>query len=161
MEAQEGRDLCKLVADSHCCMAETNRTLQSNYHPIKRILREKRNSKANVCGVLQAREIVVRYQDKRIFVGDSVRRRWWYTVNHLPAVTIRAMLRYPWIIPLPFFFYCVCVCVCVCVFVSKILMFKLLKFIPGELLLCFWGPYSHTQNATSAYELCLPKEVND
>ena len=48
-------------------------------------------------------------------MGDSVRRRWWYTVNHLPAVTIRAMLRYPWIIPLPFFFYCVCVCVCVCV----------------------------------------------
>ena len=33
-EAQEGGDICILMADSHCCMAETNATLQSNYPPI-------------------------------------------------------------------------------------------------------------------------------
>ena len=26
-EIQEGRDICVLTADSHCCMAETNTTL--------------------------------------------------------------------------------------------------------------------------------------
>ena len=26
-EVQDGGDICILMADSHCCMAETNRTL--------------------------------------------------------------------------------------------------------------------------------------
>ena len=34
-EAQKGGDICILVADSHCCMAETKTTLESNYPPIK------------------------------------------------------------------------------------------------------------------------------
>ena len=34
-EAQEGGDICLLMADSHCCMAETNTTLSINYPPIK------------------------------------------------------------------------------------------------------------------------------
>ena len=33
-EAQEGGGICILMADSHCCAAETNTTLQSNYIPI-------------------------------------------------------------------------------------------------------------------------------
>lgn len=33
-EAQEG-DTCMVMADSHCCTAETNTALQSNYLPIK------------------------------------------------------------------------------------------------------------------------------
>ena len=33
-EAQKGGAICILMADSHCCMAETNATLQSNYPPI-------------------------------------------------------------------------------------------------------------------------------
>ena len=31
---EEG-DICILTADSHCCTAETNTPLQSNYPPIK------------------------------------------------------------------------------------------------------------------------------
>ena len=27
-EAQDRRDICIIVADSHCCMAETNTTLE-------------------------------------------------------------------------------------------------------------------------------------
>ena len=34
-EAQEGGDICILIADSHCCTAETNITLKSNYPLIK------------------------------------------------------------------------------------------------------------------------------
>ena len=33
-EVPEGGDIVILMADSHCCMAETNATLQSNYPPI-------------------------------------------------------------------------------------------------------------------------------
>ena len=33
-EGQEGKDICVLVADSQCCMAEANTILQSNYPPI-------------------------------------------------------------------------------------------------------------------------------
>ena len=35
-EAQEGGDVCIVKADSHCCMAETNTTLEGNYPPIKK-----------------------------------------------------------------------------------------------------------------------------
>ena len=34
-EVQEGGDIGILVADSHCCMAEANTTLESKYPPIK------------------------------------------------------------------------------------------------------------------------------
>ena len=34
-EAQKGRDICTPVAESHCCIAESNTTLLSNYSPIK------------------------------------------------------------------------------------------------------------------------------
>ena len=34
--AQWGGGLCIHVADSHCCTAETNRTLQGNYPPNKK-----------------------------------------------------------------------------------------------------------------------------
>ena len=33
--AQEGRDIYMVMADSHCCMAETNTMLYSNYPPKK------------------------------------------------------------------------------------------------------------------------------
>lgn len=33
-EAQKAGDICARVADLLCCIAETNRTLQSNYFPI-------------------------------------------------------------------------------------------------------------------------------
>ena len=36
-EAQEEGDICILTAGSHCCTIETNRTLQYNYTPIKKI----------------------------------------------------------------------------------------------------------------------------
>ena len=36
-EAQEGGDTCIIIADSHCCIAETNTALQSSYTPIKYI----------------------------------------------------------------------------------------------------------------------------
>ena len=36
-EAQEGGDICVLVADSHHCMAETKTTLLSNYPPNKNL----------------------------------------------------------------------------------------------------------------------------
>ena len=32
---QEGGDMSILMADSHCCMAETNTAMKSNYPPIK------------------------------------------------------------------------------------------------------------------------------
>ena len=32
-EAEEGGDICILTADSRCCMAETNTTLQISYPP--------------------------------------------------------------------------------------------------------------------------------
>ena len=31
---QEGGDICMLIADSLCCAAKTNTTLQSSYTPI-------------------------------------------------------------------------------------------------------------------------------
>ena len=34
-EAEEGGGICMHMADSCCCTAETNTTLQSNYSPIK------------------------------------------------------------------------------------------------------------------------------
>ena len=34
-EVREGGDKCTFIADSHCCIAETNRTLSSSYPPIK------------------------------------------------------------------------------------------------------------------------------
>ena len=34
-EVQEGGDICMLMADSCCCMAETDATLLCNYLPIK------------------------------------------------------------------------------------------------------------------------------
>ena len=34
-EAQKGEDICVCLADSFCCMVETNTTLQNNYTPIK------------------------------------------------------------------------------------------------------------------------------
>ena len=33
-EVQEGRDTCIHTDDSHCCIAETNTTLQSSYPPV-------------------------------------------------------------------------------------------------------------------------------
>ena len=46
---QEGGDICIHIADSHCCTAETNTTLQSNYTPIlKNTLKNKnRGDKLN------------------------------------------------------------------------------------------------------------------
>ena len=35
-EAPEGGDICTLMADSRCCMAEANIILESNYPPIKK-----------------------------------------------------------------------------------------------------------------------------
>ena len=35
-EAQEGEDICIHIADSYCCTAETNTTLQRNYISIKK-----------------------------------------------------------------------------------------------------------------------------
>ena len=35
-EAPEGGDVCTCIADSLCCTAETNTTLQSNYIPLKK-----------------------------------------------------------------------------------------------------------------------------
>ena len=35
-EAQEGGDVCRLMADSWWCVAETNTTLESNYPPIEK-----------------------------------------------------------------------------------------------------------------------------
>ena len=35
-EVQEGTDICILVADSHCCVAEASTILQSNYPPNKK-----------------------------------------------------------------------------------------------------------------------------
>ena len=37
-EAQEGEDVCVYIANSLCCIAETNTILQSNYTPIKKSL---------------------------------------------------------------------------------------------------------------------------
>ena len=38
-EVQEGGDMHILTADSHCSIAETNRTLQSNYTPLNFFLK--------------------------------------------------------------------------------------------------------------------------
>ena len=35
-QSQEGEDICIHIAGSHCCTAETNTTLSSNYTPIKK-----------------------------------------------------------------------------------------------------------------------------
>ena len=35
-EAQQGGIMCIIVTDLHCCMAETNTTLKSNFFPIKK-----------------------------------------------------------------------------------------------------------------------------
>ena len=34
-EAQEAGYKCIIMTDLHCCMAETNTTLQNNFHPIE------------------------------------------------------------------------------------------------------------------------------
>ena len=36
-EAQEGGTIGTIMADLHCCMAETNTTLESNFPPIKKL----------------------------------------------------------------------------------------------------------------------------
>ena len=35
-ESPEGGDMCILMAESHCCMAEANTILYGNYLPIKK-----------------------------------------------------------------------------------------------------------------------------
>ena len=35
-EAQQERHICLNTADLHCCMAETNTTLESNFHLVKK-----------------------------------------------------------------------------------------------------------------------------
>ena len=51
-EVQEGGDICTDVADSLCCAAETNTTLQSNYSPIlkKRKKQERERENRGKCG---------------------------------------------------------------------------------------------------------------
>ena len=44
-EAQEGEDICLLIADSHCCTAEINTTLLSNYPQIKKKKTKKKKQK--------------------------------------------------------------------------------------------------------------------
>ena len=46
-EAQEGGDMCMYIANSLCCIAETNTILQSNYTPIKNKLKIKKDSGTN------------------------------------------------------------------------------------------------------------------
>ena len=41
-KAQERGDMCILISDSHCCTAENNTTLESNYPPIKKERKEGR-----------------------------------------------------------------------------------------------------------------------
>ena len=41
-EVQEGGDICILMADSLCCMTETNTTFWSHYPPIKNKLKKKK-----------------------------------------------------------------------------------------------------------------------
>ena len=41
-EAQEGGNICIFMADSHCCMVETNTTLYSNYAAIRNKLKKER-----------------------------------------------------------------------------------------------------------------------
>ena len=41
-DAQEGGDICILMADSCYCLAETNTTLYSNYPPVKNKLKKNR-----------------------------------------------------------------------------------------------------------------------
>ena len=43
-DVQEGGDICIHIADSGCCTAETNTTLQSNYTPIMIRTKIKKNS---------------------------------------------------------------------------------------------------------------------
>ena len=45
-EVQEGGDVCIHIADTLCCTAETNATLQSNYTPIK----DKHLKNPTLCG---------------------------------------------------------------------------------------------------------------
>ena len=40
-EAQDGVHICTHMADSHCCMAETNTTLLTNYLLIKKMKTKK------------------------------------------------------------------------------------------------------------------------
>ena len=40
-EVQEEGEICMHMADSRCCTAETNTTLESNYPPIKNKLKKK------------------------------------------------------------------------------------------------------------------------
>ena len=35
-EVQEGRDICTIMADLCCCMAETNKMLQSKFPKVKK-----------------------------------------------------------------------------------------------------------------------------
>ena len=39
-EAQLGGDICIHIADSHCCIAETNTTLESNFLQLKYTFRK-------------------------------------------------------------------------------------------------------------------------
>ena len=41
-KSQERGDICKYIADSLCCIAEMNPTLQSNYTPIKTTKKKKK-----------------------------------------------------------------------------------------------------------------------
>ena len=51
-QAQEGGDICVLIADSCCCTAETNTTLKSNYPLIKNKIKREYSESWSVTAVL-------------------------------------------------------------------------------------------------------------
>ena len=52
-EAQEGENIYIVMTSLHCCMIETNTTLYSNYHPIRKYKRDRQKKNADFKTVRQ------------------------------------------------------------------------------------------------------------
>ena len=68
-ETQEGGDIFLHIADSHCCTAKGNETMQSNYIPIKTNKLKKLDSKvSSFCFSCQTVGVyVAQYSDKIVY----------------------------------------------------------------------------------------------
>ena len=74
-EAQEGEDICILIADLFCCTAETNTTLQINYSPIKKSFKGKMKGEArNRFSPHRSQNQSCRHLDLRLPASKAVRQ---------------------------------------------------------------------------------------
>ena len=57
-EAQEGENIYIVMTSLHCCMIETNTTLQSNYRPIRKYKRDSQTKKSKMQIFKTVRQVI-------------------------------------------------------------------------------------------------------